>query len=293
MNYSYRLLRVFLFLFVLLEFGTHTARAADVFDHSAWDAFLKKHVNEKGDVNYTSVVNDPKLLTEYWMQIARTNAGAIELYWPREEQLAFWLNAYHASLVKLVVEHYPVSSVQKIPSFWDVTVCHLTSKMKDGTLGQRKSDKKITKIIRFSLNGIRTQKLIGFFRDEKIHFALSMAARGGPKLMREAFTGPKVQGQLFLLTRQFVNDPSFVDIVPGRKYIRLSPLFQWHAKDFRLDFGTPEPLGKFSIKDTAVLSFLAYYLEDESKIDFLQEAKYKIQYPPMDWTLNDWKEEVL
>ena len=107
--------------------------------------------------------------------------------------------------------------------------------------------------------------------------------------MREAFTGPKVDGQLFLLARKFVNNPVFVDITPGRKKIRLSKIFKWYGKDFKLDFGTPEAFGKFSPTDTAVLSFLAYYLEDEAKGEYLQEANYKIEYPPFDWSLNDQK----
>ena len=105
--------------------------------------------------------------------------------------------------------------------------------------------------------------------------------------MRDAFTGPKVEGQLFLLTRKFVNDPVYVDIQPGRKKIRISRIFKWYANDFKLDFGTPEPLGKFSTVETAVLSFLSYYLEDEDKGEYLQQANYKIEYPAFDWSLND------
>ncbi|MEI8345594.1 MAG: hypothetical protein WCG06_05940, partial [Candidatus Omnitrophota bacterium] len=40
-------------------------QAATAFDHSAWDAFLKKNVNEKGEVNYRSVAGDPKALDDY------------------------------------------------------------------------------------------------------------------------------------------------------------------------------------------------------------------------------------
>jgi hypothetical protein len=245
--------------------------SAFAFDHSALDDFLKKHVNEKGEVNYQSVAEDPKPLNDYLAHLM--TAGDLEKNaWPREELLAFWLNAYHATLLKLVSEHYPVTSVQKIPGFWDISLIRL---------GSEKAAKQ------YSLNDIRVNELIGVYHDEKIHLALSVAARGGPKLMREAFTGPKVEGQLFLLTRQFVNDPLLVDIKPGRKKIRISKIFKWYGKDFKLDFGTPEPLGKFSETDTAVLSFLAYYLEDEVKGEYLQEANYKIEYPAFDWSLND------
>ncbi|HOW59709.1 MAG TPA: DUF547 domain-containing protein [Candidatus Omnitrophota bacterium] len=255
-----------------------TLQAANRFDHSLWDAFLKKYVNEKGEVNYQAVVRDPKLLNDYWNSLLSSNLQLIQTQFSREESLAFWLNVYHAALIKLVTEHYPISSTQKIPSFWDITLVHFG---KEGD-----------KTRQYSLNDIRIKNLMAIYRDERVHLALSMAAQDGPPMMREAFTGPKVQGQIFILTRQFVNNPRFVDIVPNRKKIFISPIFKWHGKDFKLDFGVPEPIGNFSMVDTAVLSFLAYYLEDESKIEYLQGAHYKIEYPAFDWTLNDWKVDV-
>jgi hypothetical protein len=273
MNQKKRTL-ILIFLFLLASVGGF--REAWAFDHSALDAFLKKHVNGKGEVNYQAVAQDLKPLNEYLSHLM--TAGDLGMSsWPREELLAFWLNAYHATLLKLVAEHYPVTSVQKIPGFWDIALI-------------RFSNEKTAK--QYSLNDIRVNELIGIYHDEKIHLSLSVAARGGPKLMPEAFTGPKVEGQLFLLTRQFVNDPLLVDIKPGRKKIRISKIFKWYGKDFKLDFGTPEPLGKFSETDTAVLSFLAYYLEDDAKGEYLQEANYKIEYPAFDWSLNDQKGTV-
>jgi hypothetical protein len=261
-----------LFLASLLFLSVLPAGMA--FDHSAWDAFLKKQVDEKGSVDYQAIARDPKALQDYLASLMAVSDLEMKS-WPREERLAFWLNAYHATLIKLVVEHYPVTSVEKIPGFWDISVIRF---------GKVSKDQK-----QYSLNDIRSQNLIGVFHDEKIHMALSLASRGGPRLMPGAFTGPKVEGQLFLLTRQFVNDAAFVDIALNRKKIRISKIFQWYGKDFKLDFGTPEPFGNFSTTDTAVLSFLAYYLEDEAKGEFLQQAQYKIEYPPFDWTLNDRK----
>ncbi|MFH0984018.1 MAG: DUF547 domain-containing protein [Candidatus Omnitrophota bacterium] len=261
----------FSFFFCVLPAGLHAATA---FDYSSWDAFLKKNVNEKGEVDYRSIKNDPKELNDFIESL--TQAGGSDMKaWPREEVLAFWLNAYQASMMKLIVEHYPVASVQKIPGFWDLTAFRI------GKILKRQKQ--------FSLNDIRVRCLISVYRDEKIHLALSMAAKSGPVLMAEAFTGPKVEGQLFLLTRKFVADPRCVDVVPGRKKIMLSRIFKWYADDFKLDFGTLESRGKLSAGENAVVSFLAYYLEDEAKDEYLQEAQYKIDYLPFDWELNDWK----
>ncbi len=249
-------------------------QAATAFDHSAWDAFLKKFVNEKGDVNYQAVKKDSAGLNDYLKSLAAVDAVTIS-GWPREEAVAYWLNAYHAAMIKLVVENYPVRSVQRIPGFWDIAAVRLgLARLADDNL---------------SLNDIRIKNLIGIYRDEKIHLVLSLAAKGGPRLPREAFTGSKVEGQLFLLTRQFVKDPAFVAVEPGRKKIRISRLFKWYGQDFNLDFGISEPFGKFSKIETAVLSFLAHYLEDEAKQEYLQEGRFKIEYPTFDWSLNDWQ----
>ncbi|MEI7750981.1 MAG: DUF547 domain-containing protein [Candidatus Omnitrophota bacterium] len=260
--------KIFVSFFLLLCFFPSGLHAATGFDYSAWDAFLKKNVNEKGEVDYQSISKDPKELNDCLALLLAAEPKIVS--WPREEALAYWLNAYHVALIKMVVENYPVTTVQKIPSFWDIA----------------------SNGFKLSLNDIRASNLIGVYHDEKIHLALSVAAKDGPKLMREAFTGPKVEGQLFLLTRQFVTDPANVDITPGRKKIRISKIFKWYGNDFKLDFGNPEPRGKFSESDNAVLSFFAYYLEDEAKEEYLQDAKYKIQYPAFDWSLNDWKKRA-
>jgi len=269
--------KVLIGIFLLLCSSPSGLRAATAFDYSSWDAFLKKNVNANGDVDYQAVAKDPKGLNDCLSGLMAVK-GSEMAAWPREEALAFWLNTYHVVLLKLVMESYPVTSVQQIPSFWDIAAFHFGKRAE----GQSQ----------YSLNDIRMKKLIGVYHDEKIHLALSVAAKGGPKLLTEAFTGLKVEGQLFLLARKFVKDPAYVDITPGQKKIRISRIFKWYAKDFKLDFGTPEPRGKFSESDNAVLSFLAYYLEDEAKGEYLQEARYKIEYPSFDWSLNDWKREA-
>jgi hypothetical protein len=265
--------KLFILLFLLSCSFPAGIYAATAFDHSSWDVFLKKNVNDRGEVDYQSITKDPKDLNDYLARLMAVKPSEMAS-WPREETLAFWLNAYHAVLLKLVVENYPVTSVQSIPSFWDIAPFHF---------GKSKDSKQ------HSLNDLREIDLIGVYHDEKIYLALSVAAKGGPQLMREAFTGAKVEGQLFLLTRKFVTDPAYVDVTPGRKKIQISRIFKWYAKDFKLNFGMPEPRDEFSKDENAVLSFLAYYLEDETKAAYLQEAKYKIEYPAFDWSLNDWK----
>ena len=136
---------------------------------------------------------------------------------------------------------------------------------------------------------MRKEFLIGTFRDAKIHTALSCAARSGPMLSQDAFTGPKIEAQLFMAARRFVHDAERNDIRPGKKKIYLSKIFEWYYVDFNMDFGAFENEKGLSRRDYAVLSFITNYLEDAGKIQYLEDGGYKVKYLPFDWTLNDWK----
>jgi hypothetical protein len=178
------------------------------------------------------------------------------------------VNAYNAAVVRAVITHYPVESMLRIPGIWDMEIIRVADEPK-------------------SLNEIRRADLMDNFRDEKIHFALACGAVDCPALSREAYAGPKVEGQLFQAVRNFVNNPYRVVIVPGEKKIRLSRIFQWYGEDFRIDFAVFPDDQRFSILENSVLSFLAYYLEDARKVDHLESRQFKIKYLPFNWRLND------
>lgn len=238
------------------------------FDHSAWDQFLKEYVHEDGRLDYQAAKEHPELLDRYLRQLASIDGFDLRDHWPREERLALWLNAYHAGLVRIVLDHYPVKSIQDIPGVWDSD--------RIGVAGRF-----------YSLNDIRSRHLIGYFRDEKIHAALACGAVSCPRLRQEAYVGPRVEGQLHLATREFVNDPARNRILSGQKKIELSRIFKWYGGDFQLDFGRIENDRGLSPSEYAVLSFVAHYLEDSEKIRHLEEGDYKLRYLPFDWALND------
>ena len=253
--------------------GSETApadeRPTGPFDHSIWDQFLKTYVNDAGEVDYAGVKAHPELLQKYLEVVGSIRFNFFQT-WLREEILALFMNLYHAVIILAVSQHYPVGSINDIPGIWDIEMVYA---------GQAP----------YSLNKIRDEMLIKTYRDEKIHLALSCGAKSCPRLQREAFTGPRVEGQLFLATREFVNNPDQVSIVPEKKQVQLSRIFLWHGKDFQLDFGALENDRNLPAQDFAVLSFLYYYLEDTAKITFLDDGKFKIKYLPFDWNLNDWK----
>ena len=248
------------------------------FDHSKWDRFLKKFVNEKGGVNYRAAQKEPGLLETYLEKLKSIPADDFK-EWPREERVAVLVNAFNAGVTKLILKHYPLQNFLDIPGAWDQPAVQI------GT-----SDKAPVPQA-YSLNQLQNGILRGGFRDEKILFALSTAAKGSPPLAREAYVGPRVEGQLYLATRAFVNDETKNQIVPGKEQVVLSRLFKWYGGDFLLNWGDFSPDEKWNPQEMAVLSFFAHYLEDPKKVEFLKEGKYKVKYEVFDWRLNDWSGE--
>ena len=110
-----------LLMLLLLPACGETRPAVDTgattdFDHShqIWTQLLEKHVRD-GLVDYQSLARDPEPLNRY---LARLQAVGPKQYagWDEPQRLAFWLNAYNAYTVKLVLDHWPVESIKDIGS---------------------------------------------------------------------------------------------------------------------------------------------------------------------------------
>ena len=238
------------------------------FDHSSWDQFLKKYVNDKGEIHYAAAQSDPSLLDTYLQKVKEIPFSEVKT-WPREERIALWVNVFNAGVVHLILKHYPVKTAMRIPGFWEDRAIRIGSSNL------------------FSLSQIENDILRQGFRDEKILFGLSKGAKDSPRLRPEAYTGAQVEGQLYLATREFVNDERRNRIDPLKKKVMLSRLFKWNSQDFLINWSDfPEPSG-FDVAQMSVLSFFAYYLQDPKKIEFLKEGKYKVKYQDFDWDLND------
>lgn len=233
-------------------------------------------MNEKGEVNYSAAQKDPALLDAYFEKLKTVPPHSFK-DWPREEKIAVLINAYNAGVIKLILAHYPPKTIMNIPGFWDQQVIEFGG-------GESLSSQEEKTI--YSLNQIENGYLRDMFRDEKILFALSKGARGSPRLRQEAYTGPHLEGQLYLATREFANDQTKNQIEVGKKKIILSRLFKWYGGDFLINWGDFPEGNRWDPQEMAVLSFFAHYLEDPKKVQFLKEETYKVKYETFDWRLN-------
>jgi hypothetical protein len=204
------------------------------FDHSVWNDLLKKHVSATGKVNYKGFKTDLETLDSYMRSL---NENAPTESSSKEERLAYWINAYNAVTVRLIVGNYPLTSITKLDGGkpWDV---------KRYSNGSKK----------ISLNDIENNILrpIG---DARIHFALNCAAKSCPPLLNEAFTGDNVLKLLEQRTKQFINSSR---TVVEKDEIKVSKIFEWYAKDFGNVADFVNKYAKVKAAKTAKVSYLEY-----------------------------------
>jgi hypothetical protein len=181
------------------------------FDHSALDRLLEKYVTPDG-VRYrewSADDGDRKALDEYVARLADGRPSGL----PSPDALAFWIDAYNALTLQLILDHYPVKSIKDIGSPWKKTL--ITVEGRD-----------------LSLNGIENDVIRKQWSEPRIHFALNCASVSCPPLRAEAYTGAMLDTQLEEQTRAFLADPAFNRLDAGDGTLHLSKVFQWYREDF-------------------------------------------------------------
>ena len=217
--------------------------------HGAWTDLLEKHVDEEGNVDYQGFQQDSLILNAYLDRLGQTLPS---IQWSREEQLAYWINAYNAFTVKVIIDNYPLKSIRELHTIPGVaTVWH-----KDFfTIGGKSMD----------LNTIEHKILRVFYDEPRIHFAINCASLSCPVLRREAYTAEQLEEQLTQQAQIFLSQPIRNQIASDR--VALSPIFSWFRKDF--------------VKNGTLIEFLNQY----TPVPIKEDAK--ISYLRYDWSLNE------
>lgn len=220
--------------------------------HQLWDELLAEHVTDEGLADYKGFIQDKQRLNEY-LELLSQNAPNPEL-WSRSEQLAYWINAYNAFTVKLIIDNYPVESIKDLHPVNLPFVSSVWHK-KFFRIGGEK----------MSLDHIEHSVLRKEFNEPRIHFAINCASMSCPVLLDEAYIPEKIEEQLQRQAVSFINDPERNQI--DKNEVKLSKIFSWFKGDFT--------------KETSLIDFINQY----SKI--VVGRGVDIGYLDYDWKLNE------
>ena len=154
-------------------------------------------------MNYAQWKKDTTLLDDYIASLKKSTAE----YWSKNDSLAYFINAYNAVTVKLILDHYPLKSIRNLVTPW---------RFKRFTLAGKK----------ISLNHIEHQ-ILRKMGEARIHFAINCASASCPKLLNIAFYAHSIEEQLEAATRDFINYPIRNQNKQKEKVV--SRILQWIA----------------------------------------------------------------
>jgi len=231
-------------------------------DHELFSAVLATHVKQ-GRVDYAALKSDPRL-PRYLAQLAATDPGKLAT---GADQFAFWLNAYNAYTLQLVVDRAPEKSIVELgtgglvvgsllkTTAWDIRFAEIGWKM-------------------YTLNEIEHEIVRRQFKDPRAHFALNCASGSCPILRSEAYSPEQLERQLDEQARLFLRDSARNRFDVATKTAWLSPIFEWYRKDF-------------GQSERAMLVAAAKYAPDDVRRAIEADpANWTVNYLAYDWSLN-------
>jgi hypothetical protein len=266
-----------------------TATGAFGVDHThvRLDRILSERVHD-GRVDYAALRSDAGIPTGDLARYLDELAEGDESEWGEKERLAYWINAYNAFTLKLIVDHYPIearwyvkvlpflkaflpaNSILQIPGRWtEITFASVRGPI--------------------TLDAIEHEILRPEFEDPRIHAAIVCASIGCPVLRDEAYVGDAIDAQLDEQFRDFVsNGRGMVLDTEGRK-IEISKVFDWFREDFDVDPPDDRPRLPGSDRfdeDQGPIRWVYAYASPPVRVA-LEGGKWDVEHLHWDWRLND------
>lgn len=253
MNSFHNKIVVNLFLLFFLC-GASSVSLATVDDiHRSYGELLTNYVKD-GAVDYQGLKKEEQKLDQYLALLSKTQPEELA----HDHQLAFYINAYNAYTIKLILKNFkngrPLKSIKKIGGLftkpWSIKFCKIGGKI-------------------FSLDNIEHDIIRPKFNDPRVHFAINCAAKSCPPLISKPYFGDTLDKQLDENSASFMNDP-------GNNYLKgntlyVTKIFKWFAEDFNND----------------PIVFIQKYANSDLRNQLeTKKEKIKIKYLDYDWSLN-------
>jgi hypothetical protein len=243
-------LAITIWLAAIMISAAQPAAAGRAADYGIYAELLSKYV-QNGAVNYAGFKAEETRLDQFLAILEQVDPEQL----PREEQFAFYINAYNAWTIKLILTGYPgVKSIKELGSLW-----------------RSPWKKEIVRIHGqvFTLDHIEHEILRPRFQDPRVHFAVNCASKSCPPLLSQPYRGETLDVQLTRVTAEFLNQPVHSRLEGDRLWV--SSIFKWFAEDFNRD----------------VVGFYLKYAQGDFKRKLeAARARIEVKYMDYDWSLN-------
>ncbi|MEO8349628.1 MAG: DUF547 domain-containing protein [Acidobacteriota bacterium] len=233
---------------LILALGLAAPGRAALPDPAPFDAVLTARARGGGFDYRGANGQDRKRLAAYLANLGDARPSAMT----PDERKAFYVNAYNAMAIGIVLERYPIKSIRDVNGAF------------------RKIERKIGGDV-LSLDAIEDK--LRALDDPRFHFAIVCVSESCPPLTPRAYTAQTISAAFERQGRAFVNDPkrNAIDRAKGR--VALSKIFDWNRKEFERDAGS-------------VSKYVARYVPDRATAAWLASGTQKPDFLEYNWALN-------
>lgn len=234
--------------------------AAPPFDHGhlAFARVLEGAVTPEGAVRYERLREREAALDAYVEGLATAPVSTFST----QEQVAFWVNAYNAITLSVVVDAGPIGSIRELDGgeVWKTRSFQVGGESL--TLDQIENE--------------RARRLT----DGRVHAVLNCASKGCPPLPPEPLVAERVEAQLDVAASRWVGVNAF-DVRGDTVY--LSALFKWYPGDF--EKWRQDAIPGANEAQTRALWFVARFGSPQDA-ERVTAGAYKLAWADYDWSLN-------
>ncbi|HEY1252787.1 MAG TPA: DUF547 domain-containing protein [Thermoanaerobaculia bacterium] len=216
-------------------------------DPAVWDAILSARARGGGFDYKAADGQDRKRLAAYLANLGDANPRDLA----PEERKAFFINAYNAMAVAVVLEHYPIESIRNVEGAFQTVRKRIGGEM-------------------LTLDDVESR--LRDLKDARIHFAIVCAAKSSPPLLPRAYRAAMLSAELDAQGRAYVRDSTRNVIDPAEGTLELSQVFEWSRKELEREAGT---VGAFVARFTT-----------PAVADWLRTFAKSPEFLPFDWALN-------
>jgi hypothetical protein len=248
--------------------------------HDKCAHILNNFVDDEGMVDYKALKRKKLELKKLLDEFDELDPNVYNS-WPKEDKIAFWLNAYNIQMLKIITDNYSIKSSRINRLFWPPTsIRHIK--------GIWSNYKFIVMDEEFTLSEVERRFFRQEFDEPRAFFAISLASLSSPPLRNEPYYGHKLYEQLDDQAKRFLSNPGGFRIDRNEQTVYLSAILQatWYGKDFISKYGTDKKFKDQQPSTRAVLNLAINYISQQD-VSFLEVENYSVKYITYDWRLND------
>ncbi|MDH4241872.1 MAG: DUF547 domain-containing protein, partial [Phycisphaerae bacterium] len=253
--------------------------------HDKFADILREFVDDKGMVDYRRLKLKRGKLRMLLGEFTKLNRNEYNS-WPKEDKIAFWINAYNVQMLHIIIDNYPIESYRwlHLLTGWEPdSIRHI-----DKRIGGIKKQKFYVMDEVFTLPQVEKLFFGQGFDEPRAFFALFYATLSSPPLRNEPYYGHKLYKQMDEQAKKFISSQLGFKIDRKKRRVYLSAILQpaWFGSGFISKYGTNKKFKEQEPAVRAVLSFITNYISEQDK-HFLEVENYSIEYITPNWRLND------